>query len=66
MAETELLTEFLGLGLFGSVLRFGLILPTPILRNPIKKFFKLYLIYFHHVYTSLNINLDTHVKLKSI
>jgi hypothetical protein len=38
MAGTELLTEFLdlglfglglGLGLFGSVLRFGLILPTP-------------------------------------
>jgi hypothetical protein len=34
MVETELLTEFFGLGffglgLFGSVLRFGLILPTP-------------------------------------
>ncbi len=29
MAGTEQLTEFLGLGFFGSILRFGLNLPTP-------------------------------------
>lgn len=29
MAGTESLTEFLVLGLFSSVFRFGLILPTP-------------------------------------